>query len=406
MQTIINAGRLIDGTGSNPVDDVSILIEGDTITGILSSKDLEVPEDATVIDLSDKTVLPGFIDCHMHFLEGDGLDLVSWLITPVPLVAIRATVDARRLLEAGFTAVRCMGSVVDIALRDAINEGTVPGPRIVASGRIISQTRGHGDVHNVPSDWLDERWVGLIADGPDECRKAARTVLRDGADVIKICTTGGGMSEKDNLTEPQFTIDEIAAITEEAHRVNRKVGSHACSPAGTQNAVKGGVDTIEHGFFLDEETCLMMAEAKTPLVTSLTVGQLMMDQGEEEGAPEHVMRKNKEGMQPRYDSVKLAYDMGVKIALGSDLWGGKLMQHGLNAYEFKCLVEAGLPPMEAIVAGTKHGAEVLGMENQIGTLEKGKFADLVAVDGNPLENIRLLEDVKFVMKGGEIAFGP
>jgi imidazolonepropionase-like amidohydrolase len=405
MYTFIKVGQLIDGTGSEPVVGAILVIDGDKISEILRAKNSEIPESARVIDLSDKTLLPGFTDSHMHFLEGDGLDMISWLLTPLPLVAIRATVDARRLLEAGFTAVRCMGSVVDIALRDAVNEGSVPGPRILASGRIITQTRGHGDIHNVPAEWLDERWAGLVADGPDACRKAARTVLRDGADVIKICTTGGGMSEKDDLTEPQFTIDEIAAITEEAHRVNRKVGSHACSPVGIQNAIRGGVDTIEHGFSLDEETCLMMVEANTPLVTSLTVGQLMIDQGEAQGAPEHVLRKNREGMQPRYESVKLAYNMGIKIALGSDLWGGKLMHHGLNAYEFNCLVEAGLSPMDAIVAGTKNGAEVMGLEEKIGTLEVGKLADLVAVDGNPLENIQLLNDVKFVMKGGEIIVG-
>lgn len=405
MKIAIQNGTVIKGTGEAPQPNTTILIEDSTIIDIGSN--VSVPSDAKVLDATGKTVMPGLIDAHLHLMGVKSMNPIQWALDPLDLRAARVSVDVRKLIEAGFTAVRCAGSNVSLGIKKAIEEGTLVGPRIVASHNALSQTAGHGDTHELPLEWVtDSNMDGRICDGVDECRRAAREQIRAGAGVIKICSTGGVMSEKDAPTHAQFVDEEIQAITTEAHRVGIKVMSHAQSPEGIQAAIRCGVDTIEHGIYLDDETIEMMLQNQTIVIPTFAIVHAIVTKGEDAGVPEYGMRKARAAHEAHLESIKKAYQAGVRIAMGTDFVGPDLIPHGENAVELEILVkQVGMSPMESIMTATKVGSEALGLENEIGTLEKGKKADLLIVDGNPIEDIAILQEKKkllVVMKDGQV----
>jgi len=412
MKIAIKNGNLIDGTGAEKVANRFILIEESKIIDIIleknrSEEEIIIPPDTLLIDASGKTIMPGLIDAHLHLLGIRSMEPVQWALDSSALRAARSVTDANKLIEAGFTSVRCAGSDVSIYIKKAIDEGTIVGPRIIASHKIITQTGGHGDTHELPLDWAkSSNTLGRIADGVDECRRAVREQIREGAGVIKICTTGGVLSEKGGPAQAQFTEEEITAMTTEAHRVGIKVMAHAQSPEGIQNAIRNGVDTIEHGIYLDDETIQMMLASHSIVVPTFAIVNAIVTKGAEAKVPEYGLRKAKAAHKEHIKSITLAYQAGVKIALGTDFCGPDLIPHGENAVELEIYVnQLGMTPMEAIVCATKVGAEALGIEKMLGTLEKGKIADILIIDGDPLENISILqkkENISVVMKNGQI----
>jgi imidazolonepropionase-like amidohydrolase len=407
--TIVIRGKLlIDGTGGDPVPDPVIVVEDDTIEAVGVAGQIEVGPDASVVDLSGMTLLPGLIDAHIHLEGWRSMDLMDWMTTPLALSALRATVDARRLLEAGFTAVRCLGGGASVYLRQAIEEGIVQGPRIVTSGRSFIQTSGGADPWNVPIECMEVlarlgQTLADTVDGPEECRSGVRRRLREGADCIKILTTGAVHSEHNPPTQVGFTQEETDALVDEAHRLGLKIAAHAHGTAGILTALRAGVDTIEHGSCLDQECIELMLERDIYLVPTFSVIRCNLDPGED-GLPdtEYGLRQGREIQETHRRSFVQAYEAGVKIAAGTDFIGVPPMKHGSNAIELECLVEAGMAPMEAIVAATGDGADAIGLGEKTGTVVAGKWADIVAVERNPLDRITALRDVAFVMKAGEV----
>lgn len=403
MGTLVVSGRIIDGTGKDPFDG-TIIISDDKIEQIGPKETVEVPPGAEVIDAGGRTILPGLIDSHLHLMGVRSMNPMVWAIEPIALKAARAVRDCSALLDAGFTSVRDVGGL-GVYLKRAIGEGEVRGPRILSANRVLSQTGGHGDTHFLPLEFVEKYGFGRICDGADDCRKAAREQFREGADFIKICSTGGVLSEKDVPGSPQFTIEEIAAIVEEARRVGSFVASHAQGTEGINNALKAGVKTIEHGFHINDESIELMLKNDAIMVPTLAIAHRIVTVGEKFGVPEYGIKKAREAHKAHRDSVVKAKEAGVKVAIGTDFVGGPMLPFGENAVEFELFVELGFTPMEAIVAGTKLGAEALQMGEKLGTLEAGKLADLIIVDGDPLANISCLKDannIKVVIKDGKI----
>ena len=408
----VNA-RVIDGTGKPPIEKGVVVVKGNVIVDVGSDASVEIPEDAKVIDVKGKTIMPGLIDAHLHIIGMRTGDFVKEpIITPFGVFFARAVKDLEALINAGFTTIGDAGSIVALHLKYAVNEGTIVGPKIVAAGLPLSQTFGHGDTHYLPIEWVDYRTTkkftplaGLICDGVDECRKAARYALREGADYIKIMATGGVLSEKDRPEYRQFTLDEIKAIVDEARAAGRFVHAHAQGSEGIKNAIIGGVKVIAHGIFIDEEGMEMAKERNVIVVPTFSIVEKLLQVGAKVGVPEWGLRKAEEVHKEHLENIRKAYRAGVKIATGTDFAGGPF-KHGENAMELKLFVEKlGMKPIEAIVAATKNGAEAVGLEDRIGTLEKGKLADLIVIDGNPLADINVLLDtnkVLLVMKEGNI----
>jgi imidazolonepropionase-like amidohydrolase len=399
MITIKNCS-LIDGTGTVN-EDVSLLADGSVI------KEIGSPEEGgTVIDGKGKYVLPGLIDAHLHLVGTRSMDPLDWVLENAFLRTIRAVTDVEKLIAAGFTSVRCAGVCPhSLALRDAVNEGVIPGPRIQAAGKTMSQTGGHGDFHMLPLRWAKELEISCIVDGVDECRKAARELLRDGVDFIKMCTTGGVLSERDTPEQSQFTVDEIRAVVEEARRVGKKVDTHSQGTEGIRNAIEAGVKNIVHGFYLDKKTCKMMKENGCVYIPTLSVNHQLVTEGKKHGVPEYGLKKIQTTSEDHVESIALAYAEGVTIATGTDFIGPALLPHGENALELELLVEKiGMSEMEAIEAATKNGAITMG-RTDLGTLEEGKTADLLVVKKNPLEDITVLREknaITHVVKEGMI----
>ncbi|MGB9778272.1 MAG: amidohydrolase family protein [Candidatus Bathyarchaeales archaeon] len=398
----IKAKLLIDGTGKAPINNPIIVVKGDKISEVGKEGEIGIVEDAKIVDLGDLTLLPGLTDAHVHLMGDRSYSPAEDIIVPHDLKVIRAVEDCQKLIKAGFTMVRDVGSSIALSLKRAINEGTIIGPRIFAAGRTISQTGGHSDLHYLPREEVIKMGV-LLADGPDDCRRAAREALRDGADLIKIMSTGGVGSEKDDPHHPQFTVEEVKAITEEAHRTGRKVASHAQGAEGVKIAIAGGVNSIEHGYFLDEEAVQMMLEHKVFFVPTLCLVEVYKKSLEKPlDMPPWRLRKQQECIDAMPKSFMMAYKAGVKIAAGTDFFGPPMRAHGDNAAEPITMVKYGMTPMDAIVAATKNAAECIGIEKSVGTVEKGKLADIIAVQGNPLTDIEVLKKVEFVMKEGVI----
>ena len=403
--TAIRAGAVIDGTGAAPVKNAVIIIRGERIIAV--GANVAIPAGATVIDLSALTVLPGFIDAHVHLASrtlGDG-DWQHAGLTMLPAeLALLGAAHAQQTLEAGFTTVRDVGSAHfgDIALRNAINAGWVPGPRIFAAGVLFGITGGHCDETDGLVPGLLGHEAGVeegVADGVDGVRAAVRTMVKYGADVIKICATGGVLSLTDSVGAQQYSEEEMRAIVETAHGLSRRVAAHAHGTEGIKAAVRAGVTSIEHGTILDSEAVALMVQHGTWLVPTLMAGDQAMHLVEAGRLPPPIAAKARAIVPRVQSSFRLALRAGVKIALGTD---AGVYQHGRNAHEFTLMVRYGMTPMQSIEAGTLSAATLLGRETEVGSLTTGKFADIVAVKGDPLQDITTLEHVDFVMKGGAV----
>jgi len=403
--TAIKAARLIDGAGGAVVRNGVVVVTGDRIIAVGTSAEVTIPANARIIDLGDATLLPGFVDAHVHMTGRPLADPKAddAIVRDLPgYEAILGVANAQKTLMAGFTTVRVIGShhFDDIALRHAINDGAVIGPRMQNAGYAIGITGGHCDENGYRPGVVDADYRGGIADGGDEGRKAVRYQAKYGADVIKICATGGVLSEGDAVGATQYTLDEMQAIVSEATKLDRKVAAHAHGAEGIKLAVRAGVASIEHGSFLDEEGARLMAQRGTYLVPTISAGEyveLAAKSGRLKGLR---AEKALDAAQAMRNSVRVALRARVPIALGTDAGVGP---HGANGHEFALLVTwGGLSPMQSIVAGTLSSARLLGWEKQIGTLAPGKWADVVAVPGDPTADITAMERPEFVMKGGVI----
>ncbi len=399
--TVIDAGLLVDGTEDRPIADARLVIEQGRVATVGTQESVEVPDDADHRVHPEATVIPGLIDAHVHLSGARTMDPMDWVTESTELGAARATADLRSLVSAGFTTVRDVGSGTGLGLREAVDQGVIPGPRVFTSGRAISQTGGHGDSHFLPYDWVEGSGaISTLADGPAECRKTARKRVRDGVDLLKIMTTGGVLSEKDAPDQSQFTDDEIAAMVEEAHRVGIPVASHAQGAAGIKAALRNGVDTIEHGFHMDQEAVELFHDTGATFVPTLSIMHRIVTRGDDHGVPEYGLQKAREAQEAHYDAVERAHEADVPIAVGTDFIGPDLVPHGENALELELLVEeCGLDPIEALRGATGVAARTLP-ENDVGTLDPGKSADLVVLDGDPTDDIGAVRNVHTVLKGG------
>lgn len=398
---VVKAGRVLDVRSGKYLDHQLILIAGDQIQeiGAESSVQPRVPANARVIDLSHSTVLPGLIDAHTHVTFNPGQTGYRGLSISAPREALIGARNARVTLEAGFTTIRNVhaNGYSDIALRDAINAGDVPGPRILASGPALSITGGHGD-ENLLAPQFHASGEG-VANGVPEVMAKVRENIKYGADVIKFMATGGVLSEGDNPNFEQFSPEEMRAIVSESHRLGRKVAAHAHGAQGIKDAVLAGVDSIEHGSFIDAEGIQLMKEHGTYLVPTLYLEDWLMENLDKLPLTPSMVAKAKVVLPVARGNEERAIRQGVKVAFGTD---SAVYPHGLNAHEFAVLVKVGLSPLGAIQAATMNAADLLGWSDRVGSLEPGKYADLIAVDGDPLANVSVLENVKFVMKGGSV----
>jgi imidazolonepropionase-like amidohydrolase len=403
--TAIKASRLIIGDGTQIASPV-VLVDGERITAVGTAAQVKIPAGAKVVDLTGYTLLPGFIDMHTHLtsIDNDGGDLAVLKETAAH-GAIYATINAKKTLEAGFTTVREAGSTdyVDAVVRDAINRGLIPGPRLHAAGPALGSTGGHADV-NGWSPMLKVPGTGAIVDGVDEARKQVRLNVKYGADQIKVVATGGILSVGDAVGAKQFSDEELKAVVDEATRLGRKVMAHAHAGEGLNAAVRAGVASIEHGSLVDDEGIALMKQHGTYLVPTLIILEEIVTDGARKGVPANSVAKAKAIAGDRRIRLRKAYQSGVKFALGTDATSDI---HGRNGEEFKYMVDIlGASPMDAITIGTMNAATLLGAEKELGSVATGKLADIVAVQGNPLEDVTRLAKVAFVMKGGVVYKAP
>ena len=406
--TVIHAGSLLDGTGSDPVREMSIVIDDQVITRVETGY-IEPEPDDIYLDLTGYFVLPGLIDMHVHLSSEYSSKSYEESISLNPSdYAIRAVANARKTLLAGFTSVRNLGDSgnVTVSLRNAINKGVVPGPRIFSSGKTISSSGGHGDPTNSLRSELssDPGPAQGVINNVSDSFKAVRYRYKENADLIKITATGGVLSNAKNGQNPQMTSEEIAAIVSAARDYGFKVAAHAHGAEGIKRAVIAGVDSIEHGTLMDSEGMKLMREKGTYFVPTLLAGAWVAEKAKTDGFfPELVRPKALEiGPQSKTTFTK-AYQAGVKIAFGTDTG---VSSHGKNAEEFYEMVEAGMPEIQAILSATKEASILLGQNSMLGSITVGKYADIIAVSENPLDNISTLEDVDFVMKSGDIYKSP
>lgn len=399
--TAIKAARMFDGRSDTMVGNAIVIVEGSKIRDAGSG--LAIPAGAAVIDLGDATLLPGFIDAHQHITFDSGenflLDFFEGLRRTVAEQSMIASVNARKILEAGFTTVRNAGAYddIDVGLRNAINKGIVPGPRLLVSRYPLGSIGGHCDRTGFPPNVFGPEFgpeKGKLS-GADEARQAVRFQVKYGADVIKMCVSGGVLSLGDDVQAPQMTDEEIAAAVDEAHRLGRKAMAHAHGDAAARSAVKASVDSIEHGSFMTDETLALMKAKGTYLVPTLLVGEWVTRPTA--NFPSAIAAKAKAAVSVRADMFRRAQKAGVKIAFGTDA----AFSYGIQAQEFALMTSLGLSPAAALRT-IPNAADLLGLGSQIGTLEKGKEADIVAVPGDPLKDIKATQKVLFVMKGGKV----
>lgn len=403
QRTLIHCGTLIDGKSDKAQKEMTIIIKEGEIEGVV--KGYQSPsQGVSVIDLKSKTVMPGLMDMHVH-LEGESspTSYIDEFKLNEADIAFNSTVYAKRTLMAGFTTVRDLGGTgVNTALRNAINSGKVVGPRIYSAGKIISTTGGHGDPTNSYRHDLmgDPAPIDGVVNGPYEARKAVRQHYKDGADVIKITATGGVLSVAKDGSGPQFQMDELKAIIETANEYGMITAAHAHGPEGMKRAVEAGITSIEHGTLMTPEVMELMKEKGTYYVPTITAGKYVAEKAKIDGFYPALVVPKALAIGPKIQSTfGEAYKKGVKIAFGTD---AGVFPHGENGKEFGYMVEVGMPPMKAIQSATIVAAQMLKIDNKYGSVEKGKKADIVAVDENPLDNIHTMENVSFVMKDGVI----
>jgi len=394
---LIRTGRLVDTVSGAVRTGQDVLVEGNRIKAV--GPGLIAPTGAAIIDLRDKTVLPGFIDCHTHITsQPENYYSDNFRKSPID-VAVSAHVYARRTLLAGFTTVREAGAgeYIDIALRKAIDSGKLVGPRIRAAGLPIGATGGHGDLNGF-SPYLRFEQMTNVADGVDEIRKLVRRNVKYGADHIKMIATAGVLSEEESVGAPQFSLEEMKALVDEAAMWHRKVMAHAHGTEGIKRAITAGVASIEHGSFLDDDAVRMLKEHGTFLVSDIYNDDYILAEYGRLGYPESILEKERKVGRTQRESFKKAALAGVKIAYGTD---AGVYPHGWNAKQFRHMVEWGLTPMQAIQSATANAAELIGIET-VGVIAPGRFADLVAVEGDPLADVTKLERMAFVMKDGVV----
>jgi imidazolonepropionase-like amidohydrolase len=395
---VVRAGHLLDVKSGKMLSHQTIVIRGDKISSVGDFTNQTVPPDATVIDLSNATVLPGLIDAHTHLTFATNFGY-STLGISIPREALTGARNARVTLDAGFTTVRNVGAdgFTDVALRDAINAGDVPGPRMLVSGPPLSITGGHADNNLLPFEY--HATSDGVADGVEGVRHMVRQNIKYGADLIKFMASGGVLSHGDNPQASQYTEEEMRVIVEEAHRLGRKVAAHAHGAQAILWASRAGVDSIEHGSYIDDAGIAEMKKDGTYLVPTLYLGDWFLENAERIGTPAELIAKGRAVIPEARKNIARAFAAGVKVGFGTD---AAVYPHGLNAHEFAVMVKLGMTPLGAIQAATVNDADLLGWADKVGTVEAGKFADLIAVDGDPLADVTTLEKVKFVMKGGEV----
>lgn len=386
---MLSGARIIDGTGAEPVRGRSVVVEKGVITAVV--EDARAPR-GNGVDLAGHTLLPGLINCHVHLCFGAEADPVRPMREePVALTAIKALLRARETALAGVTAVRDLGGreYVELAARRAIQEGLIDGPRIVAAGRPVCMTGGHG------------HWLAREADGPDDARKAVREQLKAGADVIKIIATGGVMTPGVEPGSPQLTLEEMRAAIEEARKAGRRTAAHAMAATGISDAIAAGITSIEHGVYLTEEIVAHMRRDGTFLVPTLNAPAAIATGGLAAGIPEYMVRKSEQVVPPHVASFQLAHRAGVRIAAGADS-GTPLNFHGSLLPELTLMVKHGMTPLEAIRSATATAADCLGLGQALGRVAPGYAADLIAVAGDPAERIEALGDLRLVLVNGRI----
>src|SRR5437762_9983430 len=409
-QTIVlKAARMFDGKSKALVQNGVVIVQGDKLVDVGSN--LPAPAGAKVIDLGDVTLSPGFMDAHTHLTSDFSGDFnkrrLEQLDLNVSEQAIRAVGYARTTVEAGFTTVRDVGSrfvssreFVDVALRNAINKGVIVGPRMLVATKGIGATGGHFDPTGGFRDFLFGRepdYTDGIGDGPDQIRKAVRFEVKNGADVIKAAVSGGVLSLADEVDVPQLTPAEMAALVDESHRLRKKVAVHCHGDQAAREAIEAGVDSIEHGSFMKPETLTMMKQKGTFLTPTLMASEYIMAKIDQ--YPAALQAKAKAAYRARSEMFRNAVKMGIKISFGTD---AAVFPHGQNAKEFKLMVDLSMKPIDALKSATGNDDELLGIGQKVGTLEKGKLADVIAMPGDPTFDITATERVSFVMKEGKI----
>jgi imidazolonepropionase-like amidohydrolase len=404
--TYIRAGRLFDSTSDSYRENVLIVVEGERIKSIDTAAQAQFPAGAKVIDLSKATVLPGLIDCHTHLgARADRYDPINAFKETPYTHAFAAAKNARTTLLAGFTSVRDVGSgpFMAVDLRRYIDEGYLVGPRVVASGPGISITGGHGDLNN----YSPETSVTLfpaernyqIADGPDQVRHVVRAQVKYGVDVIKILATGGVLSKGDSPGAPQFTYEELKVAADEAHMAGRKIAAHAHGAEGIKNSILAGIDSIEHASLATDEDIELAKQHGTYFVMDIYNDDYLLGKAVEFGLPQENIEKEKMVGRTQRETFQKAVKAGVKMAFGTD---AGVYPHGDNAKQFVTMVQFGMTPAQAIRTATQNSADLIGRSKDVGTVEVGKYADIVAVSGDPLQDVSLLQNVGFVMKGGVV----
>jgi imidazolonepropionase-like amidohydrolase len=403
--TVLKNAFLIDCTGKEPVEGAAVVVEGERIKDVVRSGRVgALRGKVETLDLKGRTLMPGLTDAHVHVCAVEGNTAEQHRHNPPSLIMAKALRRIEQALMQGYTTVRDAGGA-DYGLREAVSSGLYPGPRLLVSGRVLSQTGGHGDKRR-RSEWMEPiaccvGMIGVIADGADEVRKAAREQLRHDVDQIKVMASGGAMSPGDELDTTQYTVDEMRAAVEEARAVGTYVLAHAYSPSAVRNALQAGVRSIEHGNLIDEAVAREIKKAGAYLVPTMVTYEAIWREGKSYGVSEHQLEKINMARERSVDGLRHAYRAGCKIGSGSDLLGDMQAQRAVEL-ELKGQV---MKPMEVLLSATRVNAELFRMEKEIGTVEPGKYADLIAVKGNPLRDLRVFQNpanLHLIMKGGAV----
>lgn len=396
--TVIKAGHVLNVESGKWQENRLIFIEDERITSIQSGS-ADIPEGANIIDLSQQYILPGFMDMHTHLMGYLDKNFYAGLFQSPHRAVIGGVVNAEKTLMAGFTVVRDVGSsdYMDVALRNAINAGEVPGPRIAASGPALGITGGHCDDNSLNHSFKSK--ADGVADGPWGVRQMVRKNVKYGVDLIKFCATGGVFSKGTKVGMRQYTLEEMQAIVDEAHTHGKIVAAHAHGTEGIKFAIQAGVDSIEHASFLDKETIKLAKKMGTTFSMDIYNTEYTLSKGAENGVPEENINKEREVGTRQRESFTMAVKAGAKMVFGSD---AAIYPHGDNGKQFSRMVKFGMTPIQAIQAATIHSADLLNWQKDVGSISKGKYADMVAVSTDPLKDIAVLETVEFVMKGGVV----